>query len=61
MIVVVCSLKRCILCFVSISRCVSELYGHLYSYCNVWPEADYCCFTRTTLFTELFTYLCDQS
>ena len=27
---------------------------------NVWPEAVYCCFTRTTLFTELFTCLYDQ-
>ena len=24
---------------------------------NVWPEAVYCCFTRTTLFTKLFTCL----
>ena len=28
---------------------------------NVWPEAVYCCFTRTTLFTELLTCLYDQS
>ena len=27
----------------------------------ILPEAVYCCFTRTTLFTELFTCLCDQS
>ena len=27
----------------------------------VLPEAVYCCFTRTTLFTELFTCLYDQS
>ena len=24
-------------------------------HCNVWPEAVYCCFTRTTLFTTIFT------
>ena len=23
-------------------------------YCNVWPEAVYCCFTRTALITTLF-------
>ena len=34
---------------------VSELYGHLCPYHNVWPEALYCCFTRTTLFTKMFT------
>ena len=26
-------------------------------YIPVWPEPVYCCFTRTTLFTELFTFL----
>ena len=36
---------------------VSELYGHLCPYRNVWPEAVYC-FTRTTLST---IYLFDQS
>ena len=30
-------------------------------YRNIWPEAIYCCFTRTTLFTKLFTCLYDQS
>ena len=24
---------------------------------NVWPEAVYCCFTRTTLFTIMFTVI----
>ena len=24
-------------------------------YYNVWPEAVHCCFTRTAMFTELFT------
>ena len=38
---------------------MSELHGH--RYCNVLPEAIYCCFTRTTLFTQLFTCLYDQS
>ena len=37
------------------------LHGHLCPYHNVWPEAVYCCFTRTTLFTKLFTCLYDQS
>ena len=37
MFIVVCSLKSvCIPCFCC---CVSELRGHLCSYCNVWPEA----------------------
>ena len=62
MITVVFSLKSMrIPCFVSIIHCVSELHGHPCSYRNVWPEAVYCCFTRTTLFTELFTYLYDQN
>ena len=38
-IIVVCSLKSmCIPSFVLIGCCVSELRGHLYPYCNVWPE-----------------------
>ena len=41
-----------------IGYCVSELHGHI---CNVLPEAVYCCFTRITLFTKLFTCLYDQS
>ena len=54
----VCSLKSmCIPSFILIGCCVSELHGHSCPYCNVWPEAVYCCFTRTTMFTELFTYL----
>ena len=44
-----------ILSFILIGSCVSELHGHLYPYHNVWPEAVYCCFTRTTVFTMLFT------
>ena len=48
-IIVVCSLKSmCIPSFISIGCCVSELHGHLCPYRNVWPEAVYCCFTRTT-------------
>ena len=55
-IIVVYSLKSmCISSFVLIGCCVSELRGHLCPYRNVLPEAVYCCFTRTTLFTE--TYL----
>ena len=49
-IIVVCSLKSmCIPCFTLIGCFVSE---HLCPYRNVWPEAVYCCFTRTTLFTD---------
>ena len=29
--------------------------AHICPYRNVRPEAVYCCFTRITLFTELFT------
>ena len=61
-IIVVCSLKSmCVPSFIVIGYCVSELHGDICPYCNVLPEAVYCCFTRTTLFTELFTYLYDQS
>ena len=41
--------------FVLIGYCVSDLHGHICLYRNVWPEAVYCCFTRTTLFIKLFT------
>ena len=61
-IIVVCSLKgMCIPSFVLIGCCVSELHGHICPYRNVWPEAVYCCFTRITLFTKLFTCSYDQS
>ena len=54
--IVVCALKSmCVPCFILIGYCVSELHSHICPYCNVWPEAVYCCFTRTTMFTELFT------
>ena len=33
------------------NRLLCELHG---CYCNVLPEAVYCCFTRTTLFTKFF-------
>ena len=33
---------------------MSELHGLICRYCNVLPEAVYCCFTRTTLFTTMF-------
>ena len=58
MIVVRLLKSMCILSFVLIGCCMSELHGHLCPYSNVLPEAVYCCFTRTT---ELFTYLYDQS
>ena len=41
--------------FILIGCCVSELHGHLCPYRNVWTEAVYCSFIRTTMFTELFT------
>ena len=51
------SLKSmCMQSFVLIGCCVSELHGHICPYHNVWPEAVYCCFTRTTLFTKLYTF-----
>ena len=37
-----------------IGCCVSELCGHLCPYPNVRPEAVYCCFTRTILFTKFW-------
>ena len=38
-IIVVCSSQSmCILSFVLIGCCVSELHGHLCPYRNVWPE-----------------------
>ena len=53
-IIVLCSLKSmCTPSFILIGCCVSELHGHLCPYRNVWPEAVYCCFTRTTLFTNM--------
>ena len=60
--IVVCLLKSmCIPSFLLIGFCMSELHGHLCPYSNVLPEAVYCCFTRTTLFSKLFTCLYDQS
>ena len=57
-IIVVRSLKSmCVPSFIVIVYCVSELHGR---YCNALPEAVYC-FTRTTLFTKLFTCLYDHS
>ena len=51
----------CTYSFILIGHCVSQLHGHICPYRNVCPEAVYCCFTRTTLFTKLFTCLYDQS
>ena len=48
--------SMCIPSFVLIGSCVSELCGNLCPHRDIWPEAVYCCFTRTTLFSELFTY-----
>ena len=49
-IIVVCLLKRiCMPSFVLICCCMSELHGHVCPYCDVLPEAVYCCFTRTTV------------
>ena len=58
-IIVVCSMKS--MYIPSFGCFVSELHGHLCPHRNVLPEAVYCCFTRTTLFSEVFTYLYDQS
>ena len=49
--------SMCIPSFFLIGCCVSELHGHICPYRNVWPEAVYCCFTRTTLFTTMFTVI----
>ena len=58
-IIVVCSLKSmCVPSFIVIGYCVSELHGHISHYCNILPEAVYCCFTTTT---KLCTCLYDQS
>ena len=51
----------CIPSFIVIGYCVSVSHGHVCRYCNVLPEAVYCCFTGTTLFTKLFTCPYDQS
>ena len=51
----------CIQSFILIGCCVSELHGPLCPYHNVLPEAVYCYFTRTALFTKLFTCLYYQS
>ena len=60
--IVVCALKgMCIPSFVLIGYCVSDLHAHICLYRNVWPEAVYCCFTRTTLFIKLFTCFYDKS
>ena len=61
-IIVVCSMKIMFVpSFIIIGYCVSELHDHICPYRNVLPEAVYCCFTATTLFTKLFTCLYDQS
>ena len=57
-IIVVCSLKSILIpTFILIDCCVSELQCRICPYCNIWPEAVYSCFTRTTLFTCFY----DQS
>ena len=61
-VIVVYALKSiCIQSFILIGGCVSELHGHLCPHRNVLPEAVYCCFTRTALFTKLFTCFYDQN
>ena len=35
--------------------CVSELHAYICPHRNVCPEAVYCCFTRTTMFTKILT------
>ena len=57
-IIVVCSLKSmCVPSFIVIGYCLSELYGHLCPYRNAWPEAVYCCFTRTRHCLPNFWYV----
>ena len=52
-IIVVCLLKSmCVPSFVLFGCCFNKLQAYLCPYRNVWPEAVYCCFTRTTLFTN---------
>ena len=52
---IVCNSVYCDYFGVLIDCCMSELHAKLYPRRNVWPEIVYCCFTRTTLFIELFT------
>ena len=53
-IIVVCSLKSmCVPSFIVIGYCVSELHGR---YCNILPEAVYCCYTKNCLPT--FLHVC---
>ena len=42
---------------VLIGCCVSELHAKLCPHRNIWPEIVYCCFTRTTLFTTVFSMI----
>ena len=57
-ILFVCSLQNtCIPSFVLIGCYISKLHTHLYPIHNVWGQLVYCCFTPTTMFTELFTCL----
>ena len=51
---IVCYSVYCDYFGVLIDCCVSELHAKLCPHRNVWPEIVDCCFTRTTLFTELF-------
>ena len=50
-IIVMCSLKS--MCIPSFACC--ELHGHLCPYRHILPKAVYCCLTKNTLFTNLFT------
>ena len=52
---IVCNSVYCDYFGVLIYCCMSELHAKLCPHRNVWPEIVYCCFTRTTLFIELFT------
>ena len=49
-------------CYHITKVCCSIPYGsEIATNVNTLPEAVYCCFTITTLFTELFTCFYDQS
>ena len=44
-----------------IGYCVSELHGHICPYRNVWPEAVYCCFTRTyNVYRIVYMFVCSE-
>ena len=51
----------CVQSFNFIRASISKLWSYLCPYHNVLPEAVYCCFTRTTLFTKHSICRCTSS